>query len=53
MLDTIYARVQEMPWDRSPHPGTMVVWSLLVIGAVFAGLVFLDLWHSWKRKRPR
>lgn len=53
MLDTLYARVQEMPWDRSPHPGTMAVWTLLVIGGLFAVLTAADLLHEWKRKRPR
>lgn len=53
MLDTLYVGVQGMQWDKVPHPGTMVVWSLLVIGGLFVWLVVLDLWHSWKRKRPR
>lgn len=53
MLDTLYVGVQGMQWDKVPHPGTMVVWTLLVIGGVFAFLAISDFVHCWKRKRPR
>lgn len=53
MLDSLYTGLQAVPWERSPDPGSLVMWTLFLVGGIFVALAAHDFWYAWKRKRPR
>ena len=50
-MDTAMHHVSQVPWERTPHPGDLIVWTLLGLGTCFAVAVAHDLLA--KKKRPR